>query len=99
MGDQNGNGTWPDSGIHDWADWDFMGSAPNWRTDSPYGKLFKNGCGGDVNCQGPKRKPSQTKDAGVYIAVYLSDVVDCTNPVFDLAALNLPTQISEALLI
>jgi hypothetical protein len=95
--DQNVN--WPTSGIFDWADWDFMSSAPSWRTDSPYGKLFKNGCGGDINCDGQSRKPTQTgADAGQYISIYVSDVVDCNNPVFDLSALGVPTT-AETLLI
>merc|ERR1719171_3416857 len=95
--DQNGNGTWPASGIFDWADWDFMSrTTGDWRTDSPYGKLFKNGCGGDINCNSSSRKPKQEKDAGQFIAVYVSDIVDCTNPVFDLSELDVPTSVQSS---
>jgi hypothetical protein len=96
--DQNGNGTWPGSAIFDWADYDFMHSGPSFGNDSPYGKLFKNGCGSDINCNSPSKKPSQQKDAGQFISVYISGIVDCNNPKVDLSGLPV-TQAAAALLI
>jgi len=80
------NVTWPDTSIYDWSDHNFMGHWPT-GNDSAYGKLADVACdkvsgnfGGNCN----PTHPSQKTDVGVAVSIYVSNVVDCNDPDFEL---------------
>lgn len=91
---------WPETGIYDWADWNWVANptvpatAPVIANQvSPYWTLIEGACG--VNSPAwscptglSSQSPPQNNDTTMHLNVFLSGIVDCDNPQFDLSKIG-----------